>query len=88
MAVQISDHFTYRKLFAFVVPPIAMMILTSVYTMVDALFISHFVGEIALAAVNFVFPVIMLLGGLGFMFGTGGTALVAKTLGQGDSSRA
>lgn len=88
MAVQISDHFTYRKLFAFVVPPIAMMILTSVYTMVDALFISHYVGEIALAAVNFVFPVIMLLGGLGFMFGTGGTALVAKTLGQGDSPRA
>lgn len=65
-----------------------MMVLTSVYTMVDALFISHYVGEIALAAVNFVFPVIMLLGGLGFMFGTGGTALVAKTFGQGDSSRA
>jgi putative MATE family efflux protein len=65
-----------------------MMVLTSVYTMVDALFISHYAGEIALAAVNFVFPVIMLLGGLGFMFGTGGTALVAKTFGQGDSTQA
>ncbi len=88
MSIQLSDHFTYRKLSAFVLPTIAMMVLTSVYTMVDALFISHYVGEIALAAVNFVFPVIMLLGGLGFMFGTGGTALVAKTFGQGDSSRA
>jgi putative MATE family efflux protein len=88
MNIQLSDHFTYRKLSAFVLPTIAMMVLTSVYTLVDALFISHYVGEIALAAVNFVFPVIMLLGGLGFMFGTGGTALVAKTLGQGDGARA
>ena len=88
MSIQLSDHFTYRKLAAFVLPTIAMMVLTSVYTMVDALFISHYAGEIALAAVNFVFPVIMLLGGLGFMFGTGGTALVAKTFGQGDSTRA
>ena len=88
MSIQLSDHFTYRKLAAFVLPTIAMMVLTSVYTMVDALFISHFAGEIALAAVNFVFPVIMLLGGLGFMFGTGGTALVAKTFGQGDSTQA
>ncbi|MBR1982135.1 MAG: hypothetical protein IKA23_05220 [Akkermansia sp.] len=88
MSIQLSDHFTYRKLSAFVLPTIAMMVLTSVYTMVDALFISHYAGKIALAAVNFVFPVIMLLGGLGFMFGTGGTALVAKTFGQGDSARA
>ena len=86
MNIQLSDHFTYRKLSAFVWPTIAMMVLTSVYTMVDALFISHYAGEIALAAVNFVFPVIMLLGGLGFMFGTGGTALVAKTFGQGDAA--
>ena len=88
MSIQLSDHFTYRKLAAFVLPTIAMMVLTSVYTMVDALFISHYAGEIALAAVNFVFPVIMLLGGLGFMFGTGGTALVAKTFGQGDGTQA
>ena len=88
MSIQLSDHFTYRKLAAFVLPTIAMMVLTSVYTMVDALFISHYAGEIALAAVNFVFPGIMLLGGLGFMFGTGGTALVAKTFGQGDSTQA
>ena len=88
MSIQLSDHFTYRKLAAFVLPTIAMMVLTSVYTMVDALFISHYAGEIALAAVNFVFPVIMLLGGLGFMFGTGGTALVAKTFGQGEGELA
>ncbi len=88
MQVQLSDHFTYRKLFAFVLPPIAMMLLTSVYTMVDGLFVSHFVGKTAFAALNFVFPVVMLLGGLGFMFGTGGTALVAKTLGQGAPQRA
>lgn len=86
MNIRLSDHFTYRKLTAFVLPTIGMMVLTSVYTMVDALFISHYVGDTALAAVNFVFPVIMLLGGLGFMFGTGGTALVAKTFGQGDDA--
>ena len=88
MAVQLSDHFTYRKLFAFVLPPIAMMLLTSVYTMVDGLFVSHFVGKTAFAAVNFVFPVVILMAGLGSRFGTGGTALVAKTLGQGAAKRA
>lgn len=88
MAVQLSDHFTYRKLLAFVLPPIGMLLLTSVYTLVDGLFVSHYVGKTAFAAVNFVFPVIMLMGGLGFMFGTGGTALVAKTLGEGKSARA
>ncbi len=88
MAVQLSDHFTYRKLFAFVLPPIAMMLLTSVYTMVDGLFVSHFVGKTAFAAVNFVFPVVILMAGVGSMFGTGGTALVAKTLGQGAEKRA
>lgn len=88
MAVQLSDHFTYRKLFTFVLPPIAMMLLTSVYTMVDGLFVSHFVGKTAFAAVNFVFPVVILMAGLGSMFGTGGTALVAKTLGQGAAKRA
>lgn len=88
MAVQLSDHFTYRKLLAFVLPPIGMLLLTSVYTLVDGLFVSHYVGKTAFAAVNFVFPVIMLMGGLGFMFGTGGTALVAKTLGEGKTARA
>lgn len=88
MAVQLSDHFTYRKLFAFVLPPIVMILLTSVYTMVDGLFVSHFVGKTAFAAVNFVFPVVILMSGLGSMFGTGGTALVAKTLGQGAANRA
>lgn len=83
MSVQLSDHFTYRRLFAFVLPPIGMMLLTSVYTLADGLFVSHYVGKTAFAAVNFVFPVLMLMGGLGFMFGTGGTALVAKTLGAG-----
>lgn len=88
MTVQLSDHFTYRKLFAFVLPPVAMMLLTSVYTMADGLFVSHYVGKTAFAAVNFVFPVVILMAGLGSMFGTGGTALVAKTLGQGAEKRA
>lgn len=83
MSIQLSDHFTYRKLCAYVLPPIGMMLLTSVYTLADGLFISHYVGKTAFAAVNFVFPVLMLMGGLGFMFGTGGTALIAKTLGAG-----
>ena len=86
MSVQLSDHFTYRKLFSFVLPPIGMMLLTSVYTLVDGLFVSHYVGKTAFAAVNFVLPVLMLMGGLGFMFGTGGTALIAKTLGAGKES--
>lgn len=88
MAVQLSDHFTYRKLFRFCVPSIVMMVFTSIYGVVDGLFVSNFVGKIPFAAINLVMPVLMILGGFGFMIGTGGSALVAKTLGEGDGMRA
>lgn len=86
--IQLSDHFTYGKMMRFTLPPIVMMIFTSIYGVVDGFFVSNFVGKSAFTAVNFVMPVIMILGGLGFMFGTGGSALIAKTLGEGDSERA
>ncbi len=88
MTIQLSDHFTYKKLFRFTLPSIAMMIFTSIYGVVDGFFISNFVSESAFAAVNFIMPFIMILGAVGFMFGSGGSALIAKTLGEGDSERA
>ncbi len=88
MNIQLSDHFTYRKLMHFCLPPIIMMIFTSIYGVVDGLFVSNFVGKTPFAAINLVMPFIMILGGFGFMVGTGGSALVAKTLGEGDSERA
>lgn len=88
MTIQLSDHFTYKKLFRFCLPPIIMMVFTSIYGVVDGLFVSNFVGKIPFAAINLVMPFIMILGGVGFMIGTGGSALVAKTLGEGDRLRA
>lgn len=88
VAVQISDHFTYKKLFRFVLPSIVMMIVTSIYGVVDGLFISNFVGITPFAAVNIIMPFIMILGGMGFMIGTGGTALVSKIIGEGDREKA
>lgn len=82
MNIQLSDHFTYRRLIRFVIPSVAMMILTSIYGVVDGLFVSNFVGKTPFAAVNLVIPFTMILGAFGFMLGTGGTALVAKTLGE------
>lgn len=87
-AIQLSDHFTYKMLLRFVLPSIVMMVFTSIYGVVDGLFVSNFVGKTAFAAVNLVMPFIMIFGGIGFMFGTGGSALVAKTLGEGDKHRA
>ena len=86
--IQLSDHFSYKMLLRFVAPSIVMMVFTSVYGVVDGLFVSNFVGKTAFAAVNLVMPFIMIFGGIGFMFGTGGSALVAKTLGEGDRPRA
>ena len=83
MQIQLSDHFDYKKLIRFVMPSIVMMVFTSIYGVVDGLFISNFVGSTAFAAINLVMPFPMVLGGVGFMIGTGGTALVAKTLGEG-----
>lgn len=82
MKIQLSDHFDYPKLLRFTLPSIVMMVFTSVYGVVDGLFISNFVGEASFAAVNLIFPFVMLFGGVGFMLGTGGSALVSKTLGE------
>lgn len=88
MKIQLSDHFTYKKLFIFTLPSIAMMIFTSIYGVVDGYFVSNFVGKTPFAAINFIYPFIMILGAFGFMFGTGGSALVSKTLGQGKHEKA
>ena len=88
MNIQLSDHFTYKKLIRFTLPSVAMMIFTSIYGVVDGFFVSNYVGKTPFAAVNFIMPVIMILGALGFMIGTGGCALVSKTLGEGDKKKA
>lgn len=88
MKIQLSDHFKYRKLLRFTLPSIVMMIFTSIYGVVDGFFVSNFVGKTSFAAVNFIWPFLMILGAFCFMFGTGGSALVAKTLGEGDRERA
>ena len=88
MKIQLSDHFTYGKLIRFTFSSIAMMIFTSVYGVIDGLFVSNYVGKTPFAALNFIYPVIMMLGAVGFMFGTGGTALVAIALGEGKKDKA
>ena len=88
MAVSLSDSFTYKKLIRFVFPSIAMMIVTSIYSIVDGFFISNFAGKNAFAAVNIIMPVLMAIGSFGFMIGTGGSALVAYTLGEGKKDKA
>lgn len=88
MQIQLSDHFTMGKLIRFVIPSIIMMVFTSIYGVVDGLFVSNFVGKTPFAAINLVMPFLMILGGVGFMIGTGGSALVAKTLGEGKNERA
>lgn len=82
MRIQLSDHFTYGKLLRFVFPAIVTMIFTSVYSIVDGLFVSNFVGKTAFAALNLIFPLIMVLGAVGFMIGSGGSAIIGKTLGE------
>lgn len=88
MQIQLSSHFTYKKLFYFCLSPIIMMVFTSIYGVVDGFFVSNFVGKVPFAAINLVMPFIMILGGVGFMIGTGGSALIAKTLGEGRQERA
>lgn len=80
--MEFSQHFTYRRLIRSVISPIIMMVFTSVYSVVDGLFVSNFVGKEAFAAVNFILPYLMFFNGIGFLFGTGGSALIAKTLGE------
>lgn len=86
--IQLSDHFTYKKLIKFTLPPIAMMIFTSIYGVVDGYFVSNYTGKTPFAALNLIWPFIMVMGSVGFMFGTGGSALVAKTMGEGDNKKA
>lgn len=86
--IKLSDHFTYGRLIKFVIPSVVMMIFTSIYGVVDGLFVSNFVGKTPFAAVNIIFPLMMILGGFGFMLGTGGCAVVAKTMGLGEDRRA
>lgn len=88
MNIQLSDHFSYRRLLRFTLPSIVMLIFTSVYGVVDGFFVSNFVGKTAFTAVNFIMPFLMILGAVGFMFGTGGGALIAKTLGEGNKKKA
>ncbi len=88
MNIKLSDHFTMRRLLKFVFPSIVMMVFTSIYGVVDGLFVSNFAGKEAFTAINLIFPFIMVLGAVGFMIGTGGTAIVAKTLGEGEKSLA
>ena len=88
MEIRLSDRFTYKKLLRFTFPSIVMMIFTSIYGVVDGFFVSNFAGKTAFAAVNFIMPFLMVLGAVGFMFGTGGGALIAKTLGEGDREKA
>ena len=88
MKVHLSDHFTYKKILRFTFPTMVMSVFTSLYSIVDGIFVANYAGKTALAAINFVFPVLIILATFGYMFGTGGSALVAKTLGEGDHKKA
>ena len=88
MKIQLSDHFSYRRLLRFTMPSIIMMIFTSIYGVVDGIFVSNFAGKTPFAAINLIMPYIMMLGTAGFMLGTGGTALISKTLGMGQQKKA
>ncbi len=88
MSVKISEHFTSAKLVRYTLPTATMMVFTSIYGVIDGLFVSNFAGKEPFAALNLIYPFVMVLGALGFMFGTGGTALVSKTLGEGKRERA
>lgn len=83
MRIQLSDHFTYPRLLRFILPSVLMILCTSVYSIVDGFFISNFMGKTPFAAINLIFPVLMGVGTVGFMIGTGGCAIVSKTLGEG-----
>lgn len=83
MRIKLSDHFNSRKLIRFTLPSVVMMIFTSIYSVVDGLFVSNFVGKTPFAAINLIMPLLIIVGALGFMIGTGGTAIVSKTLGEG-----
>ena len=86
--IKLSDHFTYGKLFRFALPSVIMLVFSSIYGVVDGIFVSNFAGKTEFSAVNFIMPIFMIIGGIGFMMGAGGTAIVARTLGEGDPTLA
>lgn len=86
--IQLSDHFNLSRLLRFTLPSIIMLVFTSIYGVVDGFFVSNYVGKTSFAAVNFIMPFLMILGCVGFMFGTGGGALIAKTMGEGKKEKA
>ncbi|MBQ1652734.1 MAG: polysaccharide biosynthesis C-terminal domain-containing protein, partial [Bacteroidales bacterium] len=86
--IQLSDHFSYSKLLRFTLPSMVMMVFTSIYGVVDGIFVSNFVGKTPFAAINLIMPLLMFLGIVGFMFGSGGSALIAKTIGENDNEKA
>ncbi len=88
MTIQLSDHFDYKRLLHFTLPSIVMMVFTSIYGVVDGFFVSNYAGKTPFAALNLIYPFIMVLGAIGFMFGSGGGALIAKTLGMGEKEEA
>ena len=88
MAIELSEHFSFKKLIKFVYPAVIMMVFTSIYGVVDGIFVSNFAGQTAFAAVNLIMPVLMGFAAVGFMIGTGGSALISKTLGEGDAVKA
>lgn len=86
--MKISDNFTFKKLLMFALPSILMMVFTSIYSIVDGFFVSNFVGQTQFASLNLIMPVLMILGSVGFMVGSGGSALISKTFGEGDEKKA
>ena len=88
MKIQISDHFNFKKLMQFTIPSIVMMIFSSIYNVVDGYFVSNYTGKTQFAAVNLVMPFLMMMSVIGFMFGTGGNAIVSKLLGEGKNKKA
>lgn len=86
--IQLSDHFNYPRLLRFTFPSIIMLVFTSIYGVIDGFFVSNFTGKTPFAAVNFIMPLLMILGCAGFMFGTGGSAQIAKTMGEGKAKTA
>ena len=85
--IQLSDHFHYKRLLRFTFPSIIMLIFTSIYGVIDGFFVSNYVGKTPFTAVNFIMPVLMILGSVGFLFGTGGGALISLTMGKGDTKK-
>ena len=86
--IQLSDKFNYKKILRFTMPSVIMMVVMSIYSVVDGLFVSNLIGDMALSAVNVVMPLVMIIGAFGLMLGSGGSALVSKTLGEGEDKRA